>query len=81
MEDSVKRIVSEGMNSLKNVFLTQIDSLFSAKLRAFDSLQKERSDSPFSRLQNEILLADEYKIERKSCEDQHKFNQKVLVTF
>ncbi|VDH99605.1 Hypothetical predicted protein [Mytilus galloprovincialis] len=40
---------------------------------------KERSDAHFNRIHNDLSSTDSYKFQRKSCEDQFKFNQKVSV--
>jgi hypothetical protein len=79
LENSVKRIIGEEIKKSQNDLLTQMDGLFSAKLKDFDNQQKERSESQMSRLQSELSSSDEYKFQRKSCEDQYKFNRKLTV--
>ena len=80
IEVSVKRIVGDEMNSFKNEFLTKMESLFTTKFKALDAQQKERSESQLTRIQNEIMAADSYKFQKKSCEDQYIFNQKLAGT-
>ena len=79
LENSVKRIIGEEIKKSQNDLLTQMDGLFSAKLKDFDNQQKEGSESQMSRLQSELSSSDEYKFQRKSCEDQYKFNRKLTV--
>ena len=64
----------------QNYFLSQLDNLFSSIFQAFDNQQKERSEAQINRIQNDILIADTYKFQKKSCEEQFKFNQKVTLT-
>jgi hypothetical protein len=79
LENSVKRIIGEEIKKSQNDLLTQMDGLFSAKLKDFDNQQKEHSESQMSRLQSELSSSNEYKFQRKSCEDQYKFNRKLTV--
>ncbi|CAC5417982.1 unnamed protein product [Mytilus coruscus] len=79
LENNVKRIVSEEVNRSQNEFLSKLDSLFTTKFQVYDQQQKERSDAQFNRIHNDLLSTDSYKFQRKSCEDQYKFNQKVSV--
>jgi hypothetical protein len=45
LENSVKRIIGEEIKKSQNDLLTQMDGLFSAKLKDFDNQQKEVSES------------------------------------
>ena len=65
LENSVKRIIGEEIKKSQNDLLTQMDGLFSVKLKDFDNQQKERSESQMSRLQSELSSSDEYKFQRK----------------
>lgn len=82
IESNVKRIVGDENKKSQNDFLSQLDNLFSSCFQAFDNQQKESSSSEaqINRIQNDILMADTYKFQKKSCEDQFKFNQKVTLT-
>ncbi|CAG2246830.1 unnamed protein product [Mytilus edulis] len=80
IENSVKRIVGEEIRKTQNDLLSQMEGMFSIKLQEFDHQQKERSELQMSRLQNELSGNDDYKFQRKSCEDQFKFNRKLSVT-
>ena len=64
LENSVKRIIGEEIKKSQNDLLTQMDGLFSAKLKNFDN-QQEGSESQMSRLQSELSSSDEYKFQRK----------------
>ncbi|CAC5415532.1 unnamed protein product [Mytilus coruscus] len=79
IENSVKRIVGEEIRKSQNDLLSQMEGMFSIKLREFDHQQKERSELQMNRLQNELSVNDDYKFQRKSCEDQFKFNRKLSV--
>jgi hypothetical protein len=48
-----------------------MDGLFSAKVKDFDNQQKERSESS----------SDEYKFQRKSCEDQYESSAKGFAVY
>lgn len=50
LENSVKQIVGEEIKKPQNDLLTQMDGLFSVRLKDFDNQQKERSESQMSRL-------------------------------
>ncbi|CAC5394420.1 unnamed protein product [Mytilus coruscus] len=80
IENSVKRIVGEEIRKSQNDLLSQMEGMFSIKLQEFDHQQKERSELQMNRLQNELSVNDDYKFQRKSCEDQFKFNRKLSVT-
>ncbi|XP_071165963.1 uncharacterized protein [Mytilus edulis] len=80
IENSVKRIVGEEIRKTQNDLLSQMKGMFSIKLQEFDHQQKERSELQMNRLQNELSGNDDYKFQRKSCEDQYKFNRKLSVT-
>ncbi|CAG2243831.1 unnamed protein product [Mytilus edulis] len=80
IENSVKRIVGEEIRKTQNDLLSQMEGMFSIKLQEFDHQQKERSELQMNRLQNELSGNDDYKFQRKSCEDQFKFNRKLSVT-
>ena len=60
--------------------LSQLDNLFSPRFQVFDNQQKERSGAQINRIQNDILMADTYKFQKKSYENQFKCNQKVTLT-
>ncbi|VDI63463.1 Hypothetical predicted protein [Mytilus galloprovincialis] len=79
IENSVKRIVGEEIRKTQNDLLSQMEGMFSIKLQEFDHQQKERSELQMNRLQNELSGNDDYKFQRKSCEDQFKFNRKLSV--
>ncbi|VDI38079.1 Hypothetical predicted protein [Mytilus galloprovincialis] len=80
IENSVKRIVGEEIRKTQNDLLSQMEGMFSIKLQEFVHQQKERSELQMNRLQNELSGNDDYKFQRKSCEDQFKFNRKLSVT-
>jgi hypothetical protein len=80
IESNVKQIVGDEIKKSQNDFLSQLDNLFSPHFQVFDNQQKERSGAQINRIQNYILMADTYKFQKKSCEVQFKFNQKVTLT-
>jgi hypothetical protein len=80
IESNVKQIVGDEIKKSQNDFLSQLDNLFSPRFQVFDNQEKERSGSQINRIQNDILMADTYKFQKKSCENQFKFNQKVTLT-
>ncbi|VDI69125.1 Hypothetical predicted protein, partial [Mytilus galloprovincialis] len=49
-------------------------------LQAFGNQQKECSEAQMCKLQSDILTADTYKFQKKSCEDQFKVNKKMNAT-
>ena len=81
IENSVKQIVGEEIRKSQNDSLSQMEGMFSMKLQEFDHQQKERSELQMNRLQNELSVNDDYKFQRKSCEDQFKFNRNICVTY
>ncbi|VDI28929.1 Hypothetical predicted protein [Mytilus galloprovincialis] len=79
IETNVKRIVGEEIQRSQNDFLSKLDGIFTSRLQAFGNQQKERSEAQMCKLQSDILTA--YKFQKKSCEDQFKFNKKMNATF
>lgn len=80
IESNVKRMVGDEIKKSQNDLLSHLDNLLSTRFQVFDNQQKERSDLQLNRLQNDILMVDTYKFQRKSCEDQFKFNKRVTLS-
>ncbi|CAC5371644.1 unnamed protein product [Mytilus coruscus] len=80
IESNVKRIFREEIQKSQNEFLSKLDGIFTSRLQAFGNQQKERSEAQMCKLQTDILTADTYKFQKKSCENQFKFNKKMNAT-
>lgn len=78
IEANVARAVSQVHGTL----LENFEQLVSSKLESFHEKisenQKNLADSQLSKIKSNILSNDGYSFKRKSCEDQYKFNVKVL---
>ncbi|CAC5376962.1 unnamed protein product [Mytilus coruscus] len=80
IESNLKRVVGEEIQKSQNDLLSKLDGIFASRLQAFGNQQKEHSEAQMCKLQSDILTADTYKFQKKSCEDQFKFNKKLNVT-
>ena len=66
----------------QTALMDKLDNLISSKLANFETKisesQRQISDSQLNKIQENILCNDNYAFKRKSCEDQFKFNLKVV---
>ena len=80
-EERVQREVQQAVASSQKSFM-DISGLISSKFSTFEARfsdnQKELSESQLSKIQQNILSNENYQFKKKSCEDQFKFNSKVL---
>ena len=81
-EERVQREVQQAVASSQKSFMDDISGLISSKFSTFEARfsdnQKELSESQLSKIQQNILSNENYQFKKKSCEDQFKFNSKVL---
>ena len=81
-EERVQREVQQAVASSQKSFMDDISGLISSKFSSFEARfsdnQKELSESQLSKIQQNILSNENYQFKKKSCEDQFKFNSKVL---
>jgi hypothetical protein len=80
--EEVSRHVNAVVQASQNDLLTKLDGLMSTKLHQFESKfsqsQREMSDAQCDKIQQGFLSADNYKFSKRSCEEQFKFNSKVV---
>ena len=81
-EERVQREVQQAVASSQKSLMDDISGLISSKFSTFEARfsdnQKELSESQLSKIQRNILSNENYQFKKKSCEDQFKFNSKVL---
>lgn len=77
--------VQQAVASSQRDLMNHLDGLISDKFKTFETRisdnQRELSDSQLSKIQQNILSNENYQFKKKSCEDQFKFNAKVLGKF
>ena len=70
-----------GNVNLNNEIMSQLDQLISTKLLSFENRitesQRNIADSQLNKMKEDMLTNDKYVFNRKSCEDQFKFNVKL----
>ena len=81
-EDRVQREVREAVASSQKSLMDDISGLISSKFSTFEARfsenQRDLSENQLSKIQQNILSNENYQFKKKSCEDQFKFNAKVL---
>ncbi len=74
--------VQEAVAASQTTLLSQMESLITSNLSSFQqqiaSQQKELADTQLNKIQGRILATDTYKFNKRSCEDQYKFNANVV---
>ena len=60
--------------------LDTLESMINSKLQRFEQHSTELSETQIGRIQTEIMTQDTLKFNRKSCEDQYKFNNRMSLT-
>ena len=78
IDERIRQVVVGSQTAL----MDKLDNLISSKLANFETKisesQRQISDSQLNKIQENILCNDNYAFKRKSCEDQFKFNLKVV---
>ncbi|XP_033732588.1 uncharacterized protein LOC117322003 [Pecten maximus] len=77
VELCISKQVNSAIESSQNKILSQLDQLMSARLGSLENRLCDSSEAQLCRFQQNILCAESHKFTKKSCEDQHKFNEKV----
>ena len=82
MESMVQERVRAAVNEAQSSLLGALNQLMSLKLDSMQNKisenQQKLSNSQMAKIQSNILTYDGYNFKRKSCEDQFKFNVKVM---
>ena len=80
----VQQEVQQAVANSQRDLMDQISGLISSKFGTFEARfsenQRELSEFQLSKIQQNILTNDNYQFKKKSCEDQFKFNSKVIGT-
>ncbi|KAK3097019.1 hypothetical protein FSP39_005630 [Pinctada imbricata] len=77
VQSAIREEVRGAVMSSQNQMLDHIDTLITSKLDTAIQTQRETSETQMGKITQDILQHDAYKFNRKSCEDQFKFNTKV----
>ena len=81
MDREIQNYINDQMRSSHKTLLDELNTLISSKLDKSEQNQRELSETQMAKMQQEFLAAGTYKFQRKSCEDQFKFNSKVTGKF
>ena len=77
IQNAIRQEVKSAMGESQMGMLDHLDSLITSKLEAAEQNHRQFSAAQMGKLQQDILCNDTFKFNRKSCEDQYKFNVKV----
>lgn len=85
VDSDIDSKVQTAVSNSQKELMDKLDGLISDKFKFFESRfsenQRELSENQLSKIQENILSNESYQFKKKSCEDQFKFNSKVLGKF
>ena len=81
VQEKVRAAVCEAQTNLLGAFEQLVSSKLDSMQNKISENQQKLSDSQMAKMQTNILMHEGYTFKRKSCEDQYKFNVKVLGKF
>ena len=85
VDSDINSKVQTAVSNSQKELMDKLDGLISDKFKFFESRfgenQRELSENHLSKIQENILSNESYQFKKKSCEDQFKFNSKVLGKF
>ena len=81
VQEKVRAAVSGAQTNLLGAFEQLMSSKLDSMQNKISENQQKLSDNQMAKMQTNILMHEGYTFKRKSCEDQYKFNVKVLGKF